>query len=138
MRIHHKGPRAALRPLLLLLFFQACVPSLKAAISNGDDILKVNLTQQQLNAGDRDLQPLNLRLHPANDSSSPSSVMTSNTNIDLSLTQRLKDTLNIFDISYLASQWINVRSDISANCSQDIYKYLQGLQQAKMWAMKSK
>ncbi|XP_005184104.2 nose resistant to fluoxetine protein 6 [Musca domestica] len=131
------GPWAFILPLLLLLGRVSC---LEAAISNGDgsvETMSHNISQQ-LNASNRDLQPLNLRLHPANYSAnaSPPADTSLNTELELNLSVRLKDMLNIFDLSYLASQWINVRSDISANCSQDIYKYLRGLQEAKIWAIK--
>ncbi|XP_013108228.1 nose resistant to fluoxetine protein 6 [Stomoxys calcitrans] len=136
----HSRPIAAFLPLLLL----ASIPSLYAAIENGDggggEARILNITQH-LETVQHELQPLNLRLYPTNDSSTPSlstpSTMPTDTDVvDLKLTLRLKEMLNIFDLSYLASQWINVRSDVSANCSQDIYKYFQGLQQAKIWAMK--
>lgn len=120
--------------ILLLLVHGSTLGLIGAAISNENagDMLKLNITQQQMSGG----MPLNLRLHTQNvtmDTNSDSSSV----NIDLTNSLRLKDMLNVFDVNYLASKWITVRSDYSANCSKDIYKYLQGLQNAHMWAMKS-
>uniref|UniRef100_A0A1A9Z1Q8 Uncharacterized protein n=1 Tax=Glossina pallidipes TaxID=7398 RepID=A0A1A9Z1Q8_GLOPL len=50
---------------------------------------------------------------------------------------QLRDALNIFDISYLAKQWFNIQKDVSLNCSKDIYKYLNALNNSSMWALKT-
>lgn len=110
-----------------------------AAIDNGDsDMTKVNLTEHLINSDH--MNPLNLRLHNNNlntTSASSSAAMDTMTAIDLRNTLRLKDMLNVFDLNYIASQWINIRSEFSANCSTDIYKYLQGLSNSNMWSVKS-
>lgn len=59
---------------------------------------------------------------------------------DLSRTRRLRDALNVFDLSLLAEHWgrVEVSGRVSGNCSRDMRSYLGGLSDAKMWAVKSK
>lgn len=105
--------------------------------SDNSDITKLsNLTHMLLNDQQQQMTPLNLRLHDVNYSTN--SDVTTMKNIDLTNTLRLKDMLNVFDLNLIASQWINIKSDFSANCSQDIYKYLQGLSNGTLWSVKSK
>lgn len=113
----------------------------QAVIDQNSDsalIKLTNLTQ----ALSEQMSPLNLRLQDVNISlyspNIPESLDLTVTNIDLTNTLRLKDMLNVFDLNVIASQWINIRSKFSANCSQDIIKYLQGLRQSTMWSVKSK
>lgn len=61
-----------------------------------------------------------------------------NDEIDLSQSLRLKDTLNIFDIQYLASNWRTIRLKLGANCSNDLRTYFEGLKEGALWAAKSK
>lgn len=58
--------------------------------------------------------------------------------IDLSQALRLKDMLNIFDVQQLAANWNSLRSEISANCSNDMRSYFEGLKGGALWAAKSK
>ncbi|KAH8332042.1 hypothetical protein KR067_010559, partial [Drosophila pandora] len=57
---------------------------------------------------------------------------------DLSRTRRLRDALNVFDLSLLAEHWgqVEVSGRVSGNCSRDMRSYLGGLSDAKMWAVK--
>lgn len=51
---------------------------------------------------------------------------------------RLEDVLVIFDLNEIAANWPKVRHDLRSNCQLDMNEYLRGLQQHKMWAIKSK
>lgn len=67
-----------------------------------------------------------------------STVVLQSSSNEFSNLPQLRDALNIFDISYLAKQWFNIQKDVSLNCSKDIYKYLNALNNSSMWALKSK
>ncbi|KAM8719653.1 hypothetical protein ACLKA7_005821 [Drosophila subpalustris] len=87
---------------------------------------------------------INLRLHTEinnnnNDSNSSSDANVDvDVNFDLSRTQRLRDSLNLFDLSLLAAQWPRVEAarTLRVNCTKDMRSYLRGLSDAKMWAVK--
>ncbi|KNC30260.1 hypothetical protein FF38_14520 [Lucilia cuprina] len=105
--------------------------------NNASELTKLTNITNMLSASDQ-MTPLNLRLHDVNplvNSSIPSDAGLVS-NIDLTNTLRLKDLLNVFDLNVIASQWINIRSEFSTNCSQDIYKYLQGLSNSTLWSVK--
>ncbi|KAH8387828.1 hypothetical protein KR093_009722 [Drosophila rubida] len=77
---------------------------------------------------------INLRLHTeSNNSNNDSDV-----DFDLTRTQRLRDSLNVFDLSLLAAQWQSVEAarTLSVNCTKDMRSYLRGLTDATMWAVK--
>lgn len=101
--------------------------------SNSEMTKLTNLTQLLSNH----MASINLRLNDGN-LSTLSSTMDQAMDIDLTRTLRLKDVLNVFDLNIIASQWSNIRSEFSANCSMDFYKYLQGLKNSTMWSVKSK
>lgn len=50
---------------------------------------------------------------------------------------RLENILNVFDIHVIGSNWININSKISKRCAFNMMEYLNGLQEKKIWAMKS-
>ncbi|XP_037943921.1 uncharacterized protein LOC119676734, partial [Teleopsis dalmanni] len=97
-----------------------------AAISN-NDVSKANRTIHMINT---DLfNTINLKLN-TNES------QYIRESIDFSRTLRIRDVLNFFDIAHIASSWSNIRTEISTNCSKDTSKYIQGLVEANMWAVK--
>uniref|UniRef100_W8B935 Nose resistant to fluoxetine protein 6 n=1 Tax=Ceratitis capitata TaxID=7213 RepID=W8B935_CERCA len=49
---------------------------------------------------------------------------------------RLKNVLNIFDITHVAEEWSSVQQAINTNCSKDMEQYFSGLNAANIWAMK--
>uniref|UniRef100_A0A1B0FQH3 Nose resistant-to-fluoxetine protein N-terminal domain-containing protein n=1 Tax=Glossina morsitans morsitans TaxID=37546 RepID=A0A1B0FQH3_GLOMM len=65
-----------------------------------------------------------------------STVVLQSSSNEFSNLPQLRDALNIFDISYLAKQWFNIQKDVSLNCSKDIYKYLNALNNSSIWALK--
>ncbi|XP_060663738.1 uncharacterized protein LOC132796550 [Drosophila nasuta] len=79
---------------------------------------------------------INLRLQTENNNNNSGSDV--DFNFDLSRTQRLRDSLNVFDLSLLAAQWQQVEAarTLSANCTKDMRSYLRGLTDATMWAVK--
>lgn len=50
---------------------------------------------------------------------------------------RLEDVLVIFDLKEIATNWSTIRHELRSNCQHDMTEYLRGLQQHKMWAIKS-
>lgn len=89
---------------------------------------------------------INLSLHTeiksANNNNNSSSNVSSDADIkfDLKRTQRLRDSLNVFDLSLLAEQWPRLEAErlLSLNCTKDMRSYLRALSEATMWAVKSK
>lgn len=51
---------------------------------------------------------------------------------------RLEDVLVIFDLDGVATNWPQIRHELRSNCQHDMNEYFRGLQQHKMWAIKSK
>lgn len=51
---------------------------------------------------------------------------------------RLEDVLVIFDLKEIAASWPKIRHELRSSCQHDMNEYLRGLQQHKMWAIKSK
>lgn len=51
---------------------------------------------------------------------------------------RLEDVLVIFDLNEIATNWPKIRHDLRSTCQHDMNEYFRGLQQHKMWAIKSK
>lgn len=51
---------------------------------------------------------------------------------------RIEDILNIFSIDLIASNWLDIYKELDKNCAKDMLLYLAGLQERKIWAMKSK
>lgn len=114
-------------------------------------LVHISWTQAAIDQGNREMTNLtnltqllsdhmisiNLRLNDENLSTASSSI-DQGMNIDLTSTLRLKDMLNVFDLNIVASQWTNIRDELSTNCSKDFYKYLLGLTNSTMWSVKSK
>lgn len=132
----------ALRPqlamLLLLLALAATVA--QPAIDNRDN--KDNKSSPIISADQHNV--INLSLHTENNnnnnrSSDSSSGSDADISFDLTRTQRLRDALNVFDLSLLASQWPRLEATrmLSVNCTKDMRSYLHGLTDSKMWAVKS-
>ncbi|TMW47985.1 hypothetical protein DOY81_006939 [Sarcophaga bullata] len=105
----------------------------QAAIDQSDSEM-TNLTNLTHMLSDR-MTSINLHLNDGNLSTASSSI-DQGMNIDLTHTLRLKDMLNVFDLNIVASQWTNIRGELSTNCSKDFYKYLQGLNNSTMWSVK--
>lgn len=51
---------------------------------------------------------------------------------------RLEDVLMMFDLKELAAKWATVRKQLRLECQQDMTEYFRGLQEHRMWAVKSK
>lgn len=51
---------------------------------------------------------------------------------------RISDVLDVFNVRHIGAQWSVFEKKLNANCSKDIQEYLQALQMAEMWALKSK
>lgn len=51
---------------------------------------------------------------------------------------RIGDVLDVFNVRHIGAQWSVFEKKLNANCSKDIQEYLQALQTAEMWALKSK
>lgn len=51
---------------------------------------------------------------------------------------RLEDVLVIFDLDGIATNWPTIRHELRSSCQHDMNEYFRGLQQHKMWAIKSK
>lgn len=51
---------------------------------------------------------------------------------------RMSDVLDVFNVRHIGAQWSVFGKKLNANCSKDIQEYLQALQMAEMWALKSK
>lgn len=51
---------------------------------------------------------------------------------------RLEDVLTVFDLNELAAKWSKIQHEFKSKCSHDMTEYFRGLQQHKMWAVKSK
>uniref|UniRef100_A0A182SX46 Uncharacterized protein n=1 Tax=Anopheles maculatus TaxID=74869 RepID=A0A182SX46_9DIPT len=50
----------------------------------------------------------------------------------------LEEKLTVFDIKRIATGWSTLRPRLSGQCGEQMTQYLQGLQQEKLWALKSK
>ena len=50
---------------------------------------------------------------------------------------RLKDTFDIFDIKIVGAKWIDIRKTVGDKCSKNMMNYLNGLEENKIWAIKS-
>lgn len=50
----------------------------------------------------------------------------------------IREILEIFSIEYVGSDWMNIHTKMSRQCSDDMTKYLNGLSQKRVWAIKSK
>lgn len=51
---------------------------------------------------------------------------------------RLEDVLMVFDIDELAAKWTKNQHEFKSECAQDMTELFRGLQQHKLWAIKSK
>lgn len=51
---------------------------------------------------------------------------------------RLENVLVVFDLNELATNWPKIRHELRSNCQHDMNEYFRGLQQHKIWAIKSK
>lgn len=51
---------------------------------------------------------------------------------------RLQDVLMVFDLNELAAKWAKIHHEFKSECAHDMTEYFRGLQQHKMWAIKSK
>lgn len=50
---------------------------------------------------------------------------------------RLSDVLMVFDLKQLANKWSHVKDALQPNCAAHMTNYFRGLQQRKLWAIKS-
>jgi hypothetical protein len=50
---------------------------------------------------------------------------------------RLEDVLDIYNINTIGLNWINVSGHLGKSCAYNMMEYLNGLQERKIWAMKS-
>lgn len=51
---------------------------------------------------------------------------------------RLQDVLMVFDLHEIAAKWTKIQHEFKSDCRQSMTEYFRGLQQHKMWAIKSK
>lgn len=51
---------------------------------------------------------------------------------------RLEDILNLFNIDKIGSSWKELNAQVGRECSRDMTEYLNGLEEKKIWALKSK
>lgn len=51
---------------------------------------------------------------------------------------RLGDVLTVFDLTQLANKWPQVKDTLQLGCAAQMTNYFRGLQQRKLWAIKSK
>lgn len=51
---------------------------------------------------------------------------------------RLGDVLTVFDLTQLANKWPQVKDALQPRCAAQMTNYFRGLQQRKLWAIKSK
>lgn len=134
-------PLSAL-PLLLVLL------SLAAHATAAIDKDNKSSSPAATASSDAELQQhnvINLSLHTeikGGNNNNNSSNVSSDADIkfDLTRTQRLRDSLNVFDLSLLAEQWPRLEAErlLSLNCTKDMRSYLRALSDATMWAVKSK
>ncbi|KAH8265136.1 hypothetical protein KR044_001562 [Drosophila immigrans] len=120
------------RLLLPLLLLQLVAQIAEAAIDKDN-----NKSSAVISDVDHQHNTINLRLHTeiTNNSNNRSD---DDVNFDLTRTLRLRDSLNVFDLSLLAAQWQRVEAarKLSVNCTKDMRSYLRGLTDATMWAVK--
>lgn len=138
-------PLAALPlPLLLLLALTALA---NAAIDKDNKSSSLS-PSPSLNGAELQHNVINLSLHTeikgSHNASTDSGSGSDNDSdsfvqFDLTRTQRLRDSLNVFDLSLLAAQWPRLEAErvLSVNCTKDMRSYLRGLSEAAMWAVKS-
>lgn len=50
---------------------------------------------------------------------------------------RIGDVLDVFNVKRIGSMWSLMRHHLNANCSKDLQEYLEALETAEMWALKS-
>jgi hypothetical protein len=50
---------------------------------------------------------------------------------------RLGDILNLFDINKVGASWKEVNLLVNRNCARDMSQYLDGLEEKRIWALKS-
>lgn len=52
---------------------------------------------------------------------------------------RIEDILELFSVSFIGSQWKEIYSKLRSEiCAKDMTEYLSGLEEKKIWAIKSK
>lgn len=51
---------------------------------------------------------------------------------------RLEDVLMVFNLKRVANKWRDVQHELKPKCAGQMTEYLRGLQQYKLWAIKSK
>lgn len=51
---------------------------------------------------------------------------------------RLEDVLMVFDLNELAAKWTKIQHEFKSDCALNMMEYFRGLQQHKLWAIKSK
>lgn len=51
---------------------------------------------------------------------------------------RLEDVLMVFNLKRLANKWTDVQHELKPKCAGQMTEYFRGLQQHKLWAVKSK
>lgn len=60
------------------------------------------------------------------------------TNDEFTNLTRISDMLNVFNVQNIGSFWNVLDKHLNRNCSKDMYDYLEGLRNGKIWALKSK
>lgn len=51
---------------------------------------------------------------------------------------RLEDILNLFNVDKIGTSWKELSTQVNRECSRDMTAYLDGLEEKKIWALKSK
>lgn len=51
---------------------------------------------------------------------------------------RIEEILDLFSVRVIGSQWTNIYNKLSTVCAENMMKYLNGLEQKEIWAIKSK
>lgn len=51
---------------------------------------------------------------------------------------RLEDILNLFNINKIGASWKELNVQLNRECARDMTDYLDGLEERKIWALKSK
>ncbi|BFG00152.1 uncharacterized protein DMAD_00214 [Drosophila madeirensis] len=111
--------------LSLLATPQAAIDKDEGKQSSSSSV-RHNITGDQHNV-------INLSLHPGLPTTNEPPAA-----IDLTHARRLRDALNVFDLTLLADRWSSLESSgaLGANCSRDMRSYLSALSDSKMWAVK--
>ncbi|EDW86385.1 uncharacterized protein Dwil_GK17715 [Drosophila willistoni] len=123
-----KQPSMLLPWTILLLL----LGSTRGAIDKDEGKVKLNISAASVTDNNQNHNVINLSLHTGLVDADR------DLSIDLSRAQRLRDNLNVFDLSQLAAAWpaLMAESKLSTNCTKDMRSYFHGLTETKMWAIK--